>query len=145
MPLRRIARLIGAERKTIRRWPAHGTPAYLAQAAAAQHVDPFSDYLEQRWADGCRNAGQLWREMAERGFPGRPSVVRAWAGRGDGSESYPTRKITDRVITWQSETGDLKGFLSRGTLEAGEFRRGSGTLTHRAYACRLTSYLSFDP
>ena len=64
---------------------------------------------------------------------------------GDGSESYPIRKITDRVITWQSETGDLKGFLSRGTLEAGEFRRGSGTLTHRAYACRLTSYLSFDP
>jgi hypothetical protein len=64
---------------------------------------------------------------------------------GDGSESYPIRKITDRVITWQSETGDLKGFLSRGTLEAGEFHRGSGTLTHRAYACRLTSYLSFDP
>jgi hypothetical protein len=30
-------------------------------------------------------------------------------------------------------------------LEAGEFSRGSGTLTHRAYACRLTSYLSFDP
>ena len=38
---------------------------------------------------------------------------------GDGSESYPIRKITDRVITWQSETGDLmsitaaSGFVKR--------------------------------
>src|SRR5215217_4743284 len=64
---------------------------------------------------------------------------------GDGSESYPMHKITDRVITWKSEDGDLKGFFSRSTLEAGEFYSRNGTLTQRAYACRLTSYLNFDP
>ena len=64
---------------------------------------------------------------------------------GDGSERHPIHKITDRVITWRSEDGDLKGFFNRSTLEVGEFYRGPGSLTHRAYACRLTSYLSFDP
>jgi hypothetical protein len=63
---------------------------------------------------------------------------------GDGSESYPIHKVTDRVITWRSDDGNLKGFFSRATLEAGEFYRHSGTLTHRAYMCRLNSYLNLD-
>ena len=62
---------------------------------------------------------------------------------GDGSERYPIRKITDRVITWQSEAGDLKGFFSRATLEAGEVSRQDGTWTQRTYACRANFYLSF--
>ena len=62
---------------------------------------------------------------------------------GDGSERYPIRKITDRVITWQSETGDLKGYFSRSTLEAGEVYRQDGTWTQRTYACRANFYLSF--
>ena len=63
---------------------------------------------------------------------------------GDGSESYPIQKVRDEVITWKSEEGGLRGFFNRRTLEAGEFDRRSGALTHRAYACRLTSYLSFN-
>ncbi len=63
---------------------------------------------------------------------------------GDGSESYPIHKVRDDVITWKSEGGDLRGFFNRRTLEAGEFDSRSGTLTHRAYACRLNTYLSFD-
>ena len=62
---------------------------------------------------------------------------------GDGSERYPIHKVTDRVITWRSEDGDLKGFFSRSALEAGEFFRQGDTLTQRTYACRMTSYLSF--
>jgi hypothetical protein len=69
---------------------------------------------------------------------------RRLVSHGDGSERYPIHKITDGVITWRSQDGDLKGFFSRNTLEAGEFYRHSGTLTHRAYACRLHSYLNFD-
>jgi transposase len=42
-------------------------------------LDPHRDYLEGRWAEGCRNAARLWRELAERGFAGRPALVRAWA------------------------------------------------------------------
>ena len=63
---------------------------------------------------------------------------------GDGSESYPLHKVRDDVITWRSESGELKGFFNRRTLEAGEFHSRSGALTHRAYGCRLHSYLSLD-
>jgi transposase len=44
-------------------------------------LDAHREYLEQRWAEGCRNAAQLWRELVERGFRGRPTTVRAWAGQ----------------------------------------------------------------
>lgn len=33
-------------------------------------VDKYADYLYRRWADGCQNATQLWRELKEQGFPG---------------------------------------------------------------------------
>jgi transposase len=81
VPLRQIARLIGVERKTIRRWLRTGHPPTWRKPPRPRMLDHFSDYLEQRWADGCRNAAQLWREMVARGFPGRPSIVRTWAGQ----------------------------------------------------------------
>jgi hypothetical protein len=55
---------------------------------------------------------------------------RRLVSHGDGSEWYPIHKITDGVVTWRSQDGDLKGFFSRSTLEAGEFYRHSGTLIH---------------
>lgn len=36
-------------------------------------------YLAGRWAEGCRNAALLWRELVAIGFSGRPAIVRAWA------------------------------------------------------------------
>jgi transposase len=42
---------------------------------------PFTDHLERRWREGCRNGTQLWRELRELGFKGRPSTVRHWSGK----------------------------------------------------------------
>ena len=44
-------------------------------------LDAYAAHLDRRWAEGCRNAAQLWRELASLGFTGRPTTVRAWAGR----------------------------------------------------------------
>ena len=38
-------------------------------------------YLEQRWAEGCRNAAQLWREIKEQGFRGCQTTIRQWIAR----------------------------------------------------------------
>jgi transposase len=43
-------------------------------------LDPHRNFLDQRWREGSSNAVQLWRELVTRGFGGRPSTVRAWAG-----------------------------------------------------------------
>lgn len=44
-------------------------------------LDVYTAHLDRRWAEGCRNAAQLWRELVATGFPGRSAIVRAWATR----------------------------------------------------------------
>jgi transposase len=48
--------------------------------------------LERRWAEGCRNAAQLWRELVQQGFCGNPRAVRAWAGQRRKAEPNPAAK-----------------------------------------------------
>ena len=44
-------------------------------------------YVEQRWAEGCRNSAQLWRELRDRGFEGGYDIVRRWAIRRRGLDA----------------------------------------------------------
>lgn len=41
-------------------------------------ADKFDAYLRERWAAGCRNARQLYREVSERGFSGREITIRRY-------------------------------------------------------------------
>ena len=77
----RIAVLLGAERQTVRRWLRLGHAPSWAKPRRGGVLDAYAAHLDRRWAEGCRNAAQLWRELAGLGFAGRPSTVRAWAGR----------------------------------------------------------------
>src|SRR3954468_19123706 len=80
MTLRGIARALGIGRKTVRRWLRAGhAPTW--RHADRSLLDPFRDYLEMRWAAGCRNGTGLWREIRERGFTGQSGIVRQWATR----------------------------------------------------------------
>lgn len=74
-----IAALIGAERKTIRRWLRAGKAPLWTKPPRGTTLTPHKDYLDNRWAEGCHNAALLWRELVKRGFSGRPGVVRRWA------------------------------------------------------------------
>jgi transposase len=42
-------------------------------------LDGYLPYLDQRWAEGCHNATQLWRELRQQGFTGSYSVVYNYA------------------------------------------------------------------
>jgi len=75
MTIRGIARALGVGRKTVRRWLRAGhAPTW--RHADRSILDPFRDYLEMRWAAGCRNGTGLWREIRERGFTGQSGIVR---------------------------------------------------------------------
>jgi transposase len=41
-------------------------------------LDPFRDYLQKRWADGCHNASQLCRELRQKGYQGQRSRVKEY-------------------------------------------------------------------
>src|SRR5713226_5986847 len=79
MSLRKIGEELGLARNTVRKYfrqppePPLPTPRPLR----ASQLDPYEDYLLDRWSQGERNAAQLYREISERGFPGSASIVRA--------------------------------------------------------------------
>src|SRR4051795_11777320 len=82
MTIRGIARALGIGRKTVRRWLRAGhAPTWRHADRGRSSLDPFRDYLETRWAAGCRNGTGLWREIRERGFAGQSGIVRQWAPR----------------------------------------------------------------
>jgi transposase len=90
---RTIAQELGLSRKTVSRFlradefPEQG-PRQRGTALA-----PYREYLERRWAEGCRNASQLWREIQKQGYPGQlgrvKEFVQPWRSQGPKS----TRRI----------------------------------------------------
>lgn len=82
LSIRAVARSLGVERKTLRRWLRAGhAPTWRHADRGTSILGPYHGYLEDRWQAGCRNAAALWRELQERGFPGQYSVVRDWGTR----------------------------------------------------------------
>lgn len=81
LPIRRIASLLGHERKTIRHWLRAGCAPSWRKPPRPRLLDPYRPYLEQRWREGVRNAALLWRELRDQGFRGGSSMIRHWASR----------------------------------------------------------------
>jgi len=75
-----IAQRLQLNRGTVYRY-LRGQPE--SAAVRTRHVgsmlDAFLPYLCQRWAEGCHNGKQLWREVRERGYRGSRKMVAVWA------------------------------------------------------------------
>jgi transposase len=91
--LRAVGRRLGLARGTVKAYArAAAFPERLERRRAPSILDPYEPYLDERWAAGCRNGRQLWREVRERGFPGGPKMVARWAQRHRTSPSPHTPK-----------------------------------------------------
>ena len=42
---------------------------------------PYLPYLQQRWAEGCHNAAQLWRELCQQGYQRSRKLVYDYGAR----------------------------------------------------------------
>jgi len=105
-----ISRVLGVDRRTVRRWIRAGDFPERKQFFRASSVDEYRRYLNQRWEEGCHNASQLWREMLERGFTGRDSIVRNWIRKHHGPKAArfsretfvpPPPRVSPRQVAWQ--------------------------------------------
>src|SRR5712691_4930473 len=109
--LRKIGEELGLARNTVRKYfrqapePPRPTPRPLRES----RLDPYEDYLLQRWSQGERNAAQLHREINERGYPGSATLVQAYVGhlRSTTANGSPPRSrrerakaISPRALRW---------------------------------------------
>ena len=111
MSLRKIGEELGLARNTVRKYfrqppePPLPTPRPLR----ASQLDPYEDYLLERWSQGERNAAQLYREISARGYPGCATMLRAYVahlrsatadGSAPRSRKERAKAISPRALRW---------------------------------------------
>jgi transposase len=74
--LKAIAEHLNCHPKTIRRYLQRQLPLAPRSATRQTKLDAFKDDLLERWNAGCHNASQLFREIRQKGFEGRMTIVR---------------------------------------------------------------------
>ena len=80
LPIRTIAHQLNKSPTTIYKYLAMPEfPQQIVRKRMPSILDPYRDYLNQRWQEGCRNARQLWREIKKRGYSGTYRQVSRWA------------------------------------------------------------------
>lgn len=72
----------------------------------ASRLDPYLEYLEQRWLEGCQNATQLWRELQEKGFTLSRRQVMRWVQHRR-EEPAPTTPKMYRAVKPQVEAPEI--------------------------------------
>ena len=73
---RAIAQEFGLSRKTVRRFLQATEFPEQAPRRRRTGLEPYREYLEKRWAEGCHNASRLCRELQQRGYTGERSRVK---------------------------------------------------------------------
>jgi len=98
---RAIALQLGLNRKTVRYWLRAGQFPERQVTQRRSSVDRWLSYLEKRWAEGCHNRSQLWRELQSQGADFAAVTLRRWfrvrlgvRGRPHQSSLSPPRKCT---------------------------------------------------
>jgi transposase len=98
-----IARSLRISRMTVYRYIRSGSyPEHVRRSHRGRALDRFVPSLHQRWAEGCHNALQLWREITEQGYGGPPAMVRRYIRRLRARLSALSLDKRDRVLS--SET-----------------------------------------
>ncbi|MBV8702142.1 MAG: transposase, partial [Acetobacteraceae bacterium] len=104
--IKAIVRRLGVGRNTVRRWLRGAAPDPFRRRRSI--LEPHYALLERRWAEGCHNGAQLWRELRRAGFRGGLRVVTEWAtrqrlagrpGRSTLSVTAPPLRRVARLLT----------------------------------------------
>ncbi|MEV8021363.1 ISL3 family transposase [Streptomyces sp. NPDC086554] len=75
-----ISKSLRMDPKTVRKY-AHATTVEELLAPPRQSrrmLQPWAEYLNMRWQEGCTDSGRLFREIQERGYRGSSRSVRRW-------------------------------------------------------------------
>ncbi|MFE6691763.1 ISL3 family transposase [Streptomyces sp. NPDC057743] len=104
-----IAEALRMDRKTVRKY-AHAATAEELLSPPPQRrskPQPWAEYLNMRWREGCTDSGRLFREIQQRGYRGSSRSVRRWLEPLRTAES-PTPKRSEAPTVRQ-----VTGWLTR--------------------------------
>lgn len=89
-----IARQVGIGRATVFRYLRSSTfPERRGRSDCGRSLlDPYKDYLLQRWNDGCCEVLQLFEEIQQHGYPGSYDTVARYARRFRQAQGTQQRK-----------------------------------------------------
>ncbi|MFG2848581.1 ISL3 family transposase [Kitasatospora sp. NPDC048296] len=124
-----IAKTLGLDRKTVRRYAHAATPDEASRGTGSRRygqIHSYSRYLYRRWNEGCTDAARLHAEIVERGYRGSKRTVRRHLqelrASGRPAPDKPT-ELTVRKATWlitaqpdgieENDTLRLKHLLAR--------------------------------
>lgn len=80
--LRAIAIVMKMSRMTVYKYiESDGFPERALSRPRRSGLNKYLPYIHLRWAEGCHNATQIWREIVEQGYRGKPAMVRRYVGR----------------------------------------------------------------
>jgi len=93
---RAIASLLGLHRDTVRRYLAAPAFPEIVRPKRKSLLDPYKDYLHQRWGAGQHNITHLISEIRARGYRGSATIVhdylRAYRQHPEWLQTYPQQK-----------------------------------------------------
>jgi transposase len=159
VPIRHITARLGVARNTVRRWLRAGEAVIYRRAPGVSALDRHLGYVEQRWAEGCHNSAQLWRELRDRGFDGGYDIVRRWAIRHRGLDTaatdqecplpswrVPSSRRAARLLTAPAEilTQTDRQFVDTLTALAPELRTATEAVNEFARVLRERDAAAFD-
>jgi transposase len=124
-----IAKTLGLDRKTVRRYAHAATPEDAFRGTGSRRygqIHAYSHYLHRRWNEGCTDAARLHAEIVELGYRGSKRTVRRHLQQirasGKPAPGKP-KELTVRKATWlitahpdkidESNALKLKQLLSR--------------------------------
>ena len=70
-----IAHRLGINRNTVRRFVRAATFPERASKPSHSKIDAWTEFLQRRWEEGCRNARRLTEELRAQGFEGSYNMV----------------------------------------------------------------------
>lgn len=90
--LKTIASDLGITYRTARKYAlSEECPTRKPMPKRPTRLEPYEPYLKARWAEGCKNGKQLYREIVAHGFPGSRTPVAVFVAqlRRDENEGTP--------------------------------------------------------
>jgi hypothetical protein len=70
-----IAALVGLHRDTVHRYVNTSELPAIVRPHRRSKLDPYKDYLHQRWSEGARNVTHLVAELRKQGYRGSDTIV----------------------------------------------------------------------